>query len=61
MTNTMKDYKNNVLKPQVGFIKTHWKGWVLVSILATVATFLFYFGDNVKEFCKEKFSKKEDM
>lgn len=57
MLRAMKEYKNEVLKPSMGWLKKHWKGYTAFTVLICAAEVLWIFRDNVKEKVNELYRK----
>ncbi len=60
MKKALYDYKEMIIKPQVKWIKIHWKGWVLTSVIAGLIPVFVFNMDGIVDSVKEKFSKEEE-
>lgn len=59
MIRAMKEYYGDVLKPEAGWIRRHWKGYAVFMILLAAAEMLIIFRENIIEFTKSKFKREE--
>ena len=59
MLRAMKEYKTMVLKPNIGWLKKHWKGYTAFTVLIMAAEVLWIFRDDVKEKIENVFHKEE--
>ena len=60
MKKALCDYKEMVIKPQFKWIKIHWKGWILTSVISGLIPVFVYNMDDIANSVKEKFSKEEE-
>ncbi len=59
MLRAMKEYKTMVLKPSMGWLKKHWKGYTAFTVLIIAAEFLWIFRNDVKEKIENVFHNEE--
>lgn len=61
MKKAFEDYKEMIIKkPQVKWIKIHWKGWILTSVIAGLIPVFVYNMDDIVDSIKIKFLKEEE-
>lgn len=68
MNKSLEDYKEMVVKPQFDWIKIHpfqwilihWKGWMLIMIISACIPYIVYYGNDIVNSIKTKFSKEEE-
>ena len=60
MKKSLEDYKEMVVKPQFDWIKIHWKGWMLIMIISACIPYIVYYGNDIVNSIKTKFSKEEE-
>ena len=61
MKKAFEDYKEMIIKkPQVKWIKIHWKGWMLIMIISACIPYIVYYGNDIVNSIKTKFSKEEE-
>lgn len=60
MKKSLEDYKEMVVKPQFDWIKIHWKGWMLIMIISACIPYTIYYGNDIVDSIKTKFSKEEE-
>ena len=60
MREVVKDYKEMCVKPQRMWMKKHWKGYVLMNIIAYAGLAGFVFKDYIKESIEHHKSQKEE-
>lgn len=68
MKGFFKDYKDDIIKPQVRFMKKHWLGTTVLCLLGGLLPLAYYehkyelFGikDKVKQIFKKKETKEEE-
>ena len=58
MKDFVKDYVDLCVESGK-FYKKHWKGVVLLNAVIISGEFAWLYRDNIKDFLKEKFSKKK--
>ena len=58
MKDFVKDYVDLCVESGK-FYKKHWKGVVLLNTVIISGEFAWLYRDNIKDFLKEKFSKKK--
>lgn len=49
-----------VVKPQFDWIKIHWKRWMLIMIISACIPYIVYYGNDIVDSIKTKFSKEEE-
>lgn len=60
MKKSLEDYKEMDVKPQFDWIKIHWKGWMLIMIISACIPYIVYYGNDIVNSIKTKFSKEEE-
>jgi len=60
MKKSLEDYKEMVVKPQFDWIKIHWKRWMLIMIISACIPYTIYYGNDIVDSIKTKFSKEEE-
>lgn len=60
MKKSLEDYKEMVVKPQFDWIKIHWEGWMLIMIISACIPYTIYYGNDIVDSIKTKFSKEEE-
>ena len=60
MKKSLEDYKEMVVKPQFDWIKIHWKGGMLIMIISACIPYIVYYGNDIVDSIKTKFSKEEE-
>lgn len=60
MKKSLEDYKEMGVKPQFDWIKIHWKGWMLIMIISACIPYIVYYGNDIVNSIKTKFSKEEE-
>ena len=61
MKKAFEDYKEMIIKkPQVKWIKIHWKGWIFRSVIAGFIPVFVYNMDDIVDSIKTKFLKEEE-
>lgn len=60
MKKSLEDYKEMAVKPQFDWIKIHWKGWMLIMIISACIPYIVYYGNDIVNSIKTKFSKEEE-
>lgn len=60
MKKSLEDYKEMVVKPQFDWILIHWKGWMLIMIISACITYIVYYGNDIVNSIRTKFSKEEE-
>ena len=60
MKKSLEDYKEMVVEPRFDWIKIHWKGWMLIMIISACIPYIVYYGNDIVDSIKTKFSKEEE-
>lgn len=60
MKKSLEDYKEMVVKPQFDWIKIHPFRWMLIMIISACIPYTIYYGNDIVDSIKTKFSKEEE-
>lgn len=61
MMSVLRDYRTMVVRPQLSWIKKHWKGYTIFLIIVFIASFVYEWydvGHQIGDFVQHKFGRK---